>query len=207
MNTHFDPLMLDIPREVKGERIVLRAYEDADADALWEAIDTSRAHLSTWMPWVKDHNDLEYTRVYIRRMQAKWILREDFVMGIWSRENESLLGATGFHRIDWSVPSLEIGYWVCADAEGQGYVTEAVKLITRFAFRFFHAERVTIMCSSKNARSAAVPRRAGFMHEATLRCERRELDGTLRDTELFAMTRADFESLSLSDVENQNFPE
>lgn len=207
MNTHVDPLLLDIPREVKGERIVLRAYEDADADALWEAIDTSRAHLSTWMPWVKDHNDLAFSRSYIRRMQSQWISRENFPMGIWTRDSNRLLGATGLHRIDWSVPAMEIGYWIRPDAEGQGYVTEAVKLITRFAFCFFRAERVTIMPSSKNNRSIAVSKRAGFRHEGTLRSERRGVDGNLIDTELFAMTRADFESLSLSEVENQNFPE
>jgi RimJ/RimL family protein N-acetyltransferase len=56
------------------------------------------------------------------------------------------------------------------------------------------AERVTIRCNSKNLRSAAVPRRAGFVHEATMRNERRDADGQLGDTELFAMTHADFVS-------------
>ena len=40
-----------------------------------------------------------------------------------------------------------------------------------------------------------MPRRSGFVHEATLRQERREADGNLGDTELFAMTRTDFDKL------------
>jgi RimJ/RimL family protein N-acetyltransferase len=88
---------------------------------------------------------------------------------------------------------MEIGYWLCPEAEGNGYVTEATKLITQFAFRHLRAERVTVVCDSKNLRSAGVPPRAGFLREATLRNERRNTNGELSDTELFAMTRADFD--------------
>ena len=80
-------------------------------------------------------------------------------------------------------------------ADGTPADAEAVRLVTTLAFDHLRAERVTILCGSRNLRSAAVPRRVGFVHEATLRCERRDGDGSLRDTELFALTRADFESL------------
>ena len=88
---------------------------------------------------------------------------------------------------------MEIGYWIRPDAEGHGYVTDAVTLITRFAFDHLRAGRVTIVCDRRNTRSAAVAPRAGFIHEATLRQECRGVDGNLCDTELFAMTRADFD--------------
>jgi RimJ/RimL family protein N-acetyltransferase len=187
------PILLDVPAELIGERIDLRAFGDDHAPALWDAVDASREHLKPWMPWVHDHNSAEFAREYVRRMQAKWILREDMPMGIWRKEDNQLLGASGLHRIDWAIPAMEIGYWLRPDAQGNGYVTEAVNLITQFAFRHLLAERVTIRCNSKNLRSAAVPRRAGFVHEATMRHERRDAEGHLGDTELFAMTRADFD--------------
>lgn len=195
MTEKLNPILLDIPSELIGERVALRAFRDEHAPDLWNAVDASRAHLKHWMPWVNDHNSLEFSREYVRRMQAKWILREDLPMGIWRKDDGQFVGATGLHRIDWSVPNMEIGYWLRPDAEGHGYVTEAVSLITRFAFRHMRAERVTIRCNSKNLRSAAVPPRGGFIHEATLRHDRREADGNLGDTELFAMTRADFDKL------------
>lgn len=191
----FNPVLLDVPREIRGERVELRAFAEADAPAIWEAVDASREHLKPWMPWVNEHDSPEFSRAYARRMEAKWILREDLPMGIWRREDGRLIGSTGLHRIDWSVPSMEAGYWIRPEAEGNGYVTEAVRLVTTLAFDHLRAERVTILCGSRNLRSAAVPRRVGFVHEATLRCERRDGDGSLRDTELFALTRADFESL------------
>ena len=195
MTQAIKPLLLDVPSELAGERIVLRCFRDEDAPALWNAVDASREHLKRWMPWVNDHNSLDFSREYVRRMQARWILREDMPMGIWRKSDGTFLGATGLHRFDWTVPAMEIGYWLCPEAEGHGYTTEAVKLIAPFAFRHLHAERVTIVCDSKNLRSAAVPLRAGFLHEATLRNERRNTNGELSDTELFAMTRADFDKL------------
>ena len=190
-----NPILLDIPSELIGDRVVLRALRDEHAPDLWNAVEASREHLKRWMPWVNEHNSLDFSCEYVRRMQAKWLLREDLAMGIWRSADNQFLGATGLHRIDWTIPAMEIGYWVRPDAEGQGNVTDAVKLVTAFAFRDLRAERVTIRCDTKNLRSAAVPPRAGFIHEATMRQERRSTDGKLGDTALFAMTRADFDLL------------
>jgi RimJ/RimL family protein N-acetyltransferase len=95
------------------------------------------------------------------------------------------------HRFDWTVPAMEIGYWLRPDAEGKGYVSEMVKLITAFAFTHLMAERVEIRCDAVNKRSAAVPRRLGFKQEALLRGSRRNIDGVLGDTLVFAMIRTD----------------
>ena len=195
MTEKLKPILFDVPSELIGERVVLRAFRDEHAPDLWNAVEASRAHLKPWMPWVNDHISLEFSREYVRRTQAKWILREDLPMGIWRKDDGQLLGATGLHRIDWTVPNMDIGYWLRPDACGHGYVTEAVNLITSFAFRHMRAERVSVRCSSINLRSAAVPPRAGFIHEATMRKDRLDADGNLGDTELFAMTRADFDKL------------
>ena len=195
MTEKLNPILLDIPSELIGDRVVLRALRDEHSADLWNAVEASRENLKHWMPWVNDHNSIDFSREYVRRMQAKWLLREDLAMGIWRRADNQFLGATGLHRIDWAIPAMEIGYWVRPDAEGQGFVTNAVKLLSNFAFRHLHAERLTIRCDSKNLRSAAVPPRAAFIHEATLRQERRNADGNLGDTALFAITRADFDLL------------
>ncbi len=190
-----NPVLWKIPESLTGERVVVRAYRDDDAPSIWEMVETSRSHLTPWMPWVKDHTTPEFSRTYIRKSQAQWLTREDFAMGIFRRDDGRIVGATGVHRIDWSVPAMEIGYWVRPEEQGKGYVTEAVTLLRAFAFEHLRAERLAIMCNARNTRSAAVPRRLGFRHEGTLRCDRRDVGGALRDTEVFAMTRADFDAL------------
>ena len=191
MTEKINPILLDIPDKIIGVRIVVRPYADSDATALWDAIEASRTHLTPWMPWLADWKEPEFARVVIRKNAAKWILREDLTMGMFENGTGRLLGGCGLHRFDWSVPAMEIGYWLRPDVEGRGFVSEMVKLMTGFAFAHLKAERVEIRCDAVNTRSAAVPRRLGFKEEALLRASRRNVDGTLGDTLVFAKTRAD----------------
>ncbi|HZT42355.1 MAG TPA: GNAT family N-acetyltransferase [Chthonomonadaceae bacterium] len=185
-------ILRELPEELVGKRVIVRPYRPGDGAALFEAIDESREHLAPWMPWTKEHKTPDDSEAYARRSQARWLLREDLGVGLWERETGRYLGGSGLHRIQWDVPSFEIGYWIRASAEGKGYMTEAVRLLCRLAFDTLEANRVFIRCDSRNTRSAAIPRRLGFQHEATLRNDARSLSGELRDTFHFAMTPEDY---------------
>jgi RimJ/RimL family protein N-acetyltransferase len=95
------------------------------------------------------------------------------------------VGGSGLHRIDWTVPKFEIGYWVRTSLQGQGYITEAVNGITDFAFTVLHARRIEIRCDARNTRSAAVAERAGYTLEARFHHDCRGVDGDLRDTLIY----------------------
>ncbi|MBN2304508.1 MAG: GNAT family N-acetyltransferase, partial [Anaerolineae bacterium] len=99
----------------------------------------------------------------------------------------AVVGGSGLHRIDWSVPRMEIGYWARTSMSGHGYITEAVLGITAFAFETLGAQRIEIRCDARNIRSAAVAERAGYTREACLRHSDRGVDGSLRDTLIYAM--------------------
>ena len=58
--------------------------------------------------------------------------------------------------------ALEIGYWIRADAVGQGYATESTAALTRVAFEVVDVERVEIRCVPENRASAAIPRKLGY---------------------------------------------
>ena len=81
----------------------------------------------------------------------------------------TLVGSSGLHRIDWEVPKFEIGYWCRTGFTGRGYVTEAVRGISAFAFDVLGARRVEIRCDSRNLPSARGAERAGFRLEGELR--------------------------------------
>src|SRR5260370_15127748 len=46
-------------RPLESQRVVLAPVEPADASDLWNAVDTSRAHLEKWLPWVPFNTDLD----------------------------------------------------------------------------------------------------------------------------------------------------
>jgi RimJ/RimL family protein N-acetyltransferase len=188
-----NPLLLDLPEELTGPRVRARRYRDGDGPIVAAAVAEQRDRLLTaGMPWVKEWDDPNQPTLFVRRAQAQWAAREGFLLGLWDRASDAFLGSSGVHRIDWSVPNVEIGYWIRSGYEGRGLMTEAVAIIAAFAFDTLHAQRVRIRCDARNARSAAVPRRLGFVHEATLRNEARNGDGSLRDTLEFGLTPDEF---------------
>lgn len=78
-----------------------------------------------------------------------------------------LVGCCGLD--DWSKADVaQFGYWIAAGARGRGYATRAVILLTRWLFEL-GAARVFLTIVADNEASIAVARRAGFVHEGTMR--------------------------------------
>ena len=184
--------LIPLFEELRGPRVVVRPYRLEDADELFAAVEESRQHIWPWLPWGDQHQSVDDSRDFILRSQAKWLLREgDLNVGIFAADSGRYLGGAGLHIRGWDVPAFEIGYWLRGSAEGHGYMAEAVKLLTDFAFNTLGAQRVFIRCDARNTRSAAVAERLGFVREAHLRNEVRDATGELRDTLIFSLIPSD----------------
>ncbi len=184
------PILLDIPDSFESERLIIRAPRPGDGPVINAAVIESLDELRPWMPWAVERPSLAETEEFARRAAADWLTRESLTLSLWRKDTGAYVGNSGMHRIDWEVPSVEIGYWVRTSLAGQGYVTEAVNAITAFAFDTLGAHRVEIHCDERNTRSAAVAHRAGFDLEAILRNHRRHhLTLELRNTMIFAKVR------------------
>ena len=164
--TDMDPL--GPAYRVVTARTVLRCWNPADAPLLKTATDLSVEHLRPWMPWAAgEPTDLDAKVALLRRFRGEFDLGKDFVYGIFNRDETEVLGGSGLHNRR-GEGALEIGYWVRADAINQGFATEVAAALTRVAFEINRVQRVEIHCVSSNLRSAAVPRKLGYHHEATL---------------------------------------
>ncbi|HEX9412522.1 MAG TPA: GNAT family N-acetyltransferase [Ktedonobacterales bacterium] len=183
--------LIHLADELRGERVLLRPYRADDAPALWQAIDASRDHIRPWLPFADRHRTVDETRDWISHRMAAWLLREDLGLSIWERGTEHFLGGIGLHPRNWDIGYFELGYWLRQSAEGHGYLSEAVRLLTDYAFDALHANRIEIGCDTRNQRSAAVAERLGFVREAHLRNHASSMDGTLRSTYIFALTPSD----------------
>ncbi len=175
--------------ELRGARVLVRPYRQEDATELYAAIEASRDHLRPFMPFA-DETEAEL-RDWLAHAIARWLLREEMTVGVWEIASGRFLGGSGLHVHSWEIGFFELGYWLRADAEGHGYMAEAVRLLTNYAFTSLGANRVQIRCDARNTRSAAVARRCGYQQEAHLHNDSRAADGTLRDTLIFALTPAD----------------
>jgi len=187
-----NPILIDFPYSFETERLTIRGPLPGDGKELHTAVIESLDELRPWMPWAvgKIRNEEEY-EVRVREARLKFLAREDLWLLLFLKGTKTIVGSSGLHRINWDVPRFEIGYWVRTSYARQGYITEAVAGITDFAFDTLGAKRVEIRCDALNVRSAAVPQRLDFVHEATLRHDDRDyITKKLSDTMIFAKIRS-----------------
>jgi RimJ/RimL family protein N-acetyltransferase len=181
------------PYRIETERLVVRCWEPSDAQLLKDALDSSLEHLRPFMDWAHDEpQPVEAKADLLRAFRAVFDTGGSFIMGIFDRTEEQVLGGSGLHaRV--GPGGLEIGYWVRASATRQGIATETSAALTRVAFEVCEADRVEIRIEPRNTASFGVPRKLGFVEEATLRRRLPHRAGPLRDVTIFTLFREDYD--------------
>ncbi|WP_053365254.1 GNAT family N-acetyltransferase [Bacillus sp. FJAT-27245] len=181
-----DPILKEFPSEFETERLLIRMPKPGDGKAVFEAIQASLQELKPWMPFANIEQTEEDVEANIREAYAKFIKREDLRLLVFDKQSGMLIGSSGLHRINWSIPKFEIGYWIDSRHSRKGFMTEAVRGIVDFAISELSAKRIEIRCDSRNVKSRAIPERLGFQLEGILRNDELSVDGELRDTCVFS---------------------
>ena len=81
----------------------------------------------------------------------------------------SFLGLALAFGIDREGRQLELGYVVAPEARGRGVATQALELLTDWAFAELHALRIELWISTSNDASKRVAANVGSRYEGTLR--------------------------------------
>ncbi len=187
------------------DRLFIRCPEPSDAPALDMAIRQSLDHLRPWLLWANQEPvSFEQRIEFLRQTRGNFDLGTAFGYLIFNCSETLLLGGAGLStRHGQGV--REIGYWIHSDHIRQGYATETSAALTRVAFEVDHVRRVEIRCSPKNTRSAAVPRKLGFIHEATLHDRVQDVSGDLRDTMIWSLFKENYLSSPSANASIQVF--
>ena len=80
--------------------------------------------------------------------------------------------------------SGHIGYWISKDYANRGYMTEAVNMVTDFAFNELALHRLEINIRPENEPSIRVAEKCGYLYEG-LRPRYLHIDGAWRDHHCF----------------------
>ncbi len=180
------------PDRLETPEFVIRSYQPGDGALLNEAVISSYDHLKTFMPWAKTDITLAESEQLCREFRGKYLLSQEFVMGIFSPTGDRLLGGTGYHFESYSIEHLtaEIGMWIRSDMAGQGLGTKVLIELLKWGFEEWPWLKTMWRCNSINYASAAVAHKAGMPQEAILRQDAFAVDGvTRRDTILFGLTK------------------
>src|SRR5688572_28614389 len=157
------------PLEYQTGELTLRVYRPGDGAALSKAVEESYEHLKPWMPWATEHQPVEESEAKIRGFAARYLLNEDYCMGIW--KGEDLLGGTGYHlRVGRpGSRNAEIGLWIHGSLAGQGVGTQVCRAMLGWGFGEWGWQRLAWRCDTRNVASARVAEKCGMILEGTMR--------------------------------------
>jgi RimJ/RimL family protein N-acetyltransferase len=160
-----------VPEDLQTTRLKLRRWRRSDAAELLAILEQNLEHLRHWIP------ERVYAPAPVSDLEERLAgYSADFEAGkAWrfamlSADSGELLGevslfprsAEGRVSID-AADRVEIGYWLRRDATGHGFASEAVLALMDLAAGLHGIAAVEIWCDVRNAPSAAVPRRLGFI--------------------------------------------
>jgi [ribosomal protein S5]-alanine N-acetyltransferase len=177
---------------LKGERVMLRMPVSSDYRE-WAALRAaSRRFLEPWEPrWPADELERGAWRQRLARYRSDFAQGSSVAFFIFETGAGKLVGGITLANIRHGVAqSGQIGYWIGEQFAGQGFMLEALGLVSRFAFDTLRLHRIEAACIPDNKRSIRVLEKAGFQREGLLRSYLR-INGIWQDHYLYARIEDD----------------
>jgi len=145
--------------DATGGRVAIRRPTPGDRD---EFVALMRASKEFHYPWVDPPKTAEAYDEYLSMRRRPDM--DGFVLC--TREGGAIAGYINLNCIVRGFfQSAFLGYAIGLSFAGKGYMTEAMRLVTRYAFDEMKLHRVEANIQPANAVSIALVRKCGFRHE------------------------------------------
>lgn len=107
------------------------------------------------------------------------------------RVDEEIAGWGTVHTVDTRSRTARVGYYVLPEHQGNGYASEAARLLVEYAFDELNTHRVEATVQGDNPASKRVLEKLGFVHEGTKR-DAYYKEGEYKDLTLWAALADEF---------------
>lgn len=165
---------LDMPARIAAERIVLERPWPATpelAGEIFAAVESSRATLRLWLPWIDTTLRPEDELAYLAGPCAEgWERKRAFRYAIRLAATGEFAGFAALETVNERHRAGEIGYWLADAHVGHGYMRESVLALEGAAFAA-GLNRLVIRNDTRNVRSVRVALATGHRLEGVLRQE------------------------------------
>jgi RimJ/RimL family protein N-acetyltransferase len=149
------------------ERLVLRAYEEADIPSLTEMMNDELVTAWTGVPYPYTADD---ARAFVSGAAvAERTEGRGLVLAVTEFLTQRLVGTVTLQHTDWRIRGTEVGYLTAAWARGEGYASESVLAVCRWLFGEQGFQRVELRTAADNTASQQVAQKIGCVSEGVLR--------------------------------------
>ncbi len=182
---------------LETDRLTPRPYDLSDIPALVPLIGAREVAATTLRiphPYTE-----EYARDFIASAQEDMANGKCLRLGIILRESQTLCGGIGL-MIEAEHRRAELGYWIGVPYWGNGYATEAARIVVNYGFGALGLHKIFASHFANNPTSGNVLRKIGMRHEGSLRAHVMKW-GKLLDLEMYGMLASDVEHITLGGQE------
>lgn len=117
---------------IETERLILRPWEESDAEALFKyASDPEIGPIAGWQPHASVEDSLEIIRTVFAAPEVYAVVLKETGEPIGSC---GIMFTEGLHSAAMNKDEAEIGYWIGKPYWGQGMIPEAVKALLERCF-------------------------------------------------------------------------
>jgi ribosomal-protein-alanine N-acetyltransferase len=176
---------------IETERLILRRFELADADAIfnnWANDD----EVTKYMRW-ETHKNIEETKNVVSSWIENYNSPECYHWGLSIKSTGQLIGSIGAGAIDKNDNKCEIGYCIGREFWSMGFTTEAVKAVIHFLMFDVGLNRVEAYHSVNNPASGKVMQKTGMTFEGRAKQKYRCRLG-FQDSDMYGIVKSEFDS-------------
>lgn len=150
---------------IETERLCLRQLRLEDVYEYYERL-FGDADVSRYMLF-DPHQDIGESLESLQRKLERYEEGPYYCWGVTTKEDDTLMGLIELLRFDETEESCSFVYMLGCDYWNQGYGTEMLRAVIRFAFEELGIERIVADHMTRNPASGAVMRKAGMTQIAT----------------------------------------
>ncbi len=189
--------MIDILTPISGfletERIVLKPFKIEDTFLYYRLIQKNKNRLQDSFPVTLDNTiNEETTELFMQSKLSEWEERISFAFGIWTKDENLLIGYMSIKNIDWVIPRAEFAYFISYDFESMGLMKEALMRTIKICFEELKMVRLYLRIMTDNKRSCKLAEKCGFSKEGTFKKDHRTFDGKLVNLNYYGLTDDDY---------------
>jgi len=150
-----------------GRRIYLTEIKEGDARKLHEY--SKEPKLNEFSGPYKASESVQKALEYIRDSKKNLLEKKSYILGIYEKNTNELVGTIGFFNLDDKNKNGEIGFWIAKNYWNKGYMTEAIKMMTAYIFRELKYHRIFAHFHELNKAVGRILSKAGYEKEGELK--------------------------------------